>query len=166
VPLIWDQLSQDVTARGGAIMENELFEVLRIENGTPMAPNEINEKHNPLETPVTSTAVSFTKGCYIGQEVIARLDAQQKVQRHLMGLRFEGGSPSIGDRIIDPTIPESAPLGNEIGEVTSAAKSPRFGSIGLAYVRGKYANPGARLSVQDSTGNKLPITLVQLPFNV
>ncbi|MFI5202253.1 MAG: YgfZ/GcvT domain-containing protein, partial [Candidatus Kapaibacterium sp.] len=164
-PLIWDRLSQDVTAGEGAIMDDELFEVLRIENGTPTAPNELNEKHNPLETPVASEAVSFTKGCYIGQEVIARLDAQQKVQRQLVGLKFNDKVPNIGDRISDEAL-LGTPLGDEIGDVTSIVVSPANGAIGLGYVRAKYANPGTVVSVKDSMGNKLPATLVQLPFNV
>ncbi len=162
---IWDQLVRDVMVRDGAIMDNELFEVLRIENGTPILPNEINEKHNPLETPVASEAVSFTKGCYIGQEVIARLDAQQKVQRKLVGLRFGDKVPNIGDRILDEAL-AGTPLGDEIGDVTSLAVSPANEAIGLGYVRAKYANPGSVVSVKDSTGSKLPATLVQLPFNV
>ncbi len=164
-PGIWDQLSQDVAAREGAIIDGDLFEVLRIENGTPMAPNEMNEKHNPLELPIASEAISFTKGCYIGQEVIARLDAQQKVQRRLVGLKFGDAVPNIGDRISDEAL-VGTPLGDEIGDVTSVANSPANGAIGLGYVRAKYANPGAVVSVKDGEGNKLPATLVQLPFNV
>ncbi len=163
--LIWKRLEHDATAHGGALLDSELFDLLRIENGTPLAPNELNEKHNPLETPVAGEAVSFTKGCYIGQEVIARLDAQDKVQRHLMGLRFEGGLPAVGDRIIDPAILVAPPLGSEIGEVTSTASSPEFGQIGLGYVRGKYANPGTKLSVKSSSGNIVDATLVSLPFH-
>lgn len=162
---VWNELSQDVLGRNGVVFQHELFELLRIENGTPIAPNELNEKHNPLETPMASSAVSFTKGCYIGQEVIARLDAQQKVQRHLMGLKFEGAIPAIGDCIIDPSISEAAPLGNEIGEITSTAESPRFGAIGLGYVRGKYANPGTRLSVKAQNGDIIAATLVTVPFH-
>ena len=162
---VWNALSQDVLGQQGAVFTNELFELLRIENGIPIAPNELNEKHNPLETPVAPEAVSFTKGCYIGQEVIARLDAQQKVQRHLVGLSFEGQMPAIGDRIIDSEIPATAPLGNEIGEVTSLAESPKFGSIGLGYVRGKYANPGTPLSVKTQNGDIIAATIVTLPFH-
>ncbi|HZK75701.1 MAG TPA: glycine cleavage T C-terminal barrel domain-containing protein [Candidatus Kapabacteria bacterium] len=162
--VIWDQLVRDVIACEGAIMDGELFEVLRIENGTPITPNEINDKHNPLETPVASVAVSFTKGCYIGQEVIARLDAQDKVQRKLVGLKFTEGVPQVADRISMEAL-TGTPLGDEIGDVTSVANSPVNGAIGLGYIRAKYANPGAVVSVKDSTGNKLPATLVQLPFN-
>jgi tRNA-modifying protein YgfZ len=159
-------LETDVLAEDGAIFDSELFEILRIENGTPIAPNEINEKHNPLELAIASEAVSFTKGCYIGQEVIARLDAQGKVQRQLVGLKFADRLPSIGDRISDESLAGVTPLGDEIGEITSIANSPSFGNIGLGYVRAKYANPGKVVSVKDNEGHKLPATIVKLPFDV
>ncbi|HEY3876104.1 MAG TPA: glycine cleavage T C-terminal barrel domain-containing protein, partial [Candidatus Kapabacteria bacterium] len=162
---VWNELLREVEKDGGARFEDDLFEVLRIENGTPIAPNEINEKHNPLELPLAKEAVSFTKGCYIGQEVIARLDAQNKVQRTLVGLKFKGTMPHAGDRMVDESLPSNTPLGNEIGEVTSIMQSPEFGTIGLGYVRGKYANPESELSVKGSEGNLLPVTIVHLPFH-
>ncbi|MDP4198515.1 MAG: glycine cleavage T C-terminal barrel domain-containing protein [Bacteroidota bacterium] len=162
---VWKQLETDVLASGGAVMDDDLFDLLRIENGMPLAPNELNEKHNPLETTIAKDAVSFTKGCYIGQEVIARLDAQGKVQRQLVGLQFAERVPKIGDRICDDAL-AGTPLGEEIGEITSIAKSPAIGDIGLGYVRGKYANPDTVVSVKDHEGNKLSATLVIPPFNV
>ncbi len=162
---VWSKLETDVLVHDGVILDSELFEVLRIENGTPMAPNEINDKHNPLELKLASEAVSFTKGCYIGQEVIARLDAQNKVQRQLVGLKFGDQMPHVGDRISDESL-IGTPLGDEIGEITSLASSPANGNIGLGYVRAKYANPGTIVSVKDSKDNTVPATLVQLPFHV
>ena len=159
------QLTSDILTEGGVVVDDELFEVLRIESGIPIAPNELNEKHNPLEIAQTASAVSFTKGCYIGQEVIARLDAQSKVQRQLVGLHFENGMPAVGDRISDEAL-VGTPLGDEIGEVTSLAHSPANGAIGLGYVRARHANPGPprRVSIKDNRGNTLPATLVTLPF--
>ena len=154
-----------VLAANGGIIDDELFEILRVEKGIPIAPNELNDKHNPLETTQTASAVSFTKGCYIGQEVIARLDAQGKVQRQLVGLKFGDSLPSTGDRISDESLAGVSPLGDEIGEITSIANSPSFGNIGLGYVRAKHANPGKVVSVKDSEGNKFSATLVKLPFD-
>ncbi len=162
---VWSKIERDVLSQKGTIFDSELFEILRVENGTPIAPNEINDKHNPLELSLASEAVSFTKGCYIGQEVIARLDAQNKVQRQLVGLQFDEGMPNVGDRISVESLAE-APLGDEIGEITSIANSPEHGSIGLGYVRAKYANLGSAISVKDAEGKKIPATLVQLPFHV
>jgi folate-binding protein YgfZ len=162
---IWKALEEGVLAAGGAIIDDELFEIFRIEAGIPMAPNELNEKHNPLETALTASAISFIKGCYIGQEVIARLDAQNKVQRQLVGLKFGDEMPHVGDRISDESL-IGTPLGDEIGKITSLASSPANGNIGLGYIRAKYANPGTILSVEGAVGNKLSATLVQLPFHV
>jgi len=161
---LWRKLESDVKESGGCVMVDELFELLRIENGTPIAPNELNEKHNPLETPLANEAVSFTKGCYIGQEVIARLDAQGKVQRQLVGLKFKDNVPNVGDRISIDDLAGVNPLGDEIGDVTSIAISPKNGAIGLGYVRAKFANPGTIVSVKDANGNKLQASVVTLPF--
>ncbi len=164
-PKVREALLSEAERLGGAAFERDLFEILRIENGMPIAPNEINEKHNPLEIPgIGREAVSFTKGCYIGQEVIARLDAQDKVQRQLVGLCFADELPSPGDRISDESLVGTA-LGDEIGEVTSTVNSPQKGPIALGYVRGKYANPGRKISVKSANGNIMPATLVSLPFD-
>lgn len=154
---VWNALKKDVLATEGSIIDDTLSEILRIEEGIPIAPNEINEKHNPLELPIASEAISFTKGCYIGQEVIARLDAQDKVQRKMMGLKFSGEGAAPGDRLAMEGI--DSPLGNEVGDVTSVANSPKYGFIGLGYVRGKYANAGQRVRA----GSEDAI-IVDLPF--
>lgn len=158
------ELEARTLAIGGAVVTDELNDLLRIESGVPKAPNELNDKHNPLEMVLTQAAVSFTKGCYIGQEVIARLDAQGKVQRQLVGLRFTDGMPSVGDRISDPSLTAASPLGDEIGDVTSVAVSPVLGPIGLGYVRARHSNPGGVVSVKDTNGNSISATIVTLPF--
>jgi folate-binding protein YgfZ len=150
-------LAAHVEKNDGAIISNDLFEVLRVEAGLPKTPNELNEKHNPLETSLAHTAVSFTKGCYIGQEVIARLDSYDKVQRHMMGVQFSSNIGATG-----PIVSED----NEIGEVTSVVQSPQFSNpTGLAYIRSAHANPGATITVNAATG-PVQASLVKLPFNV
>ena len=102
----------------------------------------MDEQWNPHEAGL-ERHVSYTKGCYIGQEVIARLDAYDKVQRRLRGLRaLDGGPLSAGSRLF-------AGGGKEAGRVTSAVVSPDFGPIALGYVRRAYAEPGARLSAAE-----------------
>jgi folate-binding protein YgfZ len=143
----------EIEARGGGKIEDETFELVRIEAGIPLAPNELNEKHNPLETTLVQ-AVSWTKGCYIGQEVIARLDTYDKVQRHLMGVVLANG-----DALTAP-LAVSAGDGTEIGEVTSAGFSPELGkSIGLAFIKTAFANPNASVKVGTADAK-----LVKLPF--
>jgi folate-binding protein YgfZ len=148
-------LVQEIEAFGGAEIGAETFEVLRIEAGVPIAPNELNEKHNPLETTLVQ-AISWTKGCYIGQEVIARLDTYDKVQRHLMGVVLTNGEVlSVNTHVFVAD-------GTEIGPVSSAAYSPSLGrSIGLAFIKTAYANPNASVKIGNAEA-----TLVKLPFEV
>lgn len=148
-------LIDQIEAAGGAEIDGEVFEVLRIEAGLPIAPNELNEKHNPLETTLVQ-AISWTKGCYIGQEVIARLDTYDKVQRHLMGVVLSNGEVLSADTHV------SVADGTEVGSVSSAAYSPSLGkSIGLAFIKTAYANPNASVSIGNAEA-----TLVKLPFEI
>lgn len=148
-------LLAEIEAVGGAEIDNDGYEVLRIEAGIPIAPNELNEKHNPLETTLVQ-AISWTKGCYIGQEVIARLDTYDKVQRHLMGVVLSGGGVLSADTHV------SVADGTEIGAVSSAAYSPALEkSIGLAFIKTAYANPNASVTIGNAQA-----TLVKLPFEI
>lgn len=170
-------LAAEMEHHEGAVITNALFEILRVEAGLPKSPNELNDKHNPLETSLAHTAVSFTKGCYIGQEVIARLDSYDKVQRHMMGVQLATGVSPLGSEgpwsILSDSAEENFKVSgktivrtNEIGEVTSIIESPQFSApIGLAYVRSAYANAGATVSVQLGE-QAAAATLVKLPFNV
>jgi folate-binding protein YgfZ len=152
-------LEAEVREMSGSIMDDELFDLLRIESGIPVAPNELNEKHNPLEAALVS-AVSFTKGCYIGQEVIARLDSYDKVQRHLMGL-------ILSEDISSRTLPAKLYAGGEeAGELTSAQFSPALDRmIGLGYVRNAYANAGSELTLVDGD-KKIAALMQKLPFEM
>ncbi len=133
-------------------------DVLRIEAGLPAFGHEMDERFNPLEAGLRPH-VSFNKGCYIGQEVVARLDTYQKVQRSLVGLLLPGealpkeGSPLLAN-------------GREAGMVTSAAWSPGLRrAIALAYVRNTYAKPGSRVQAATSHG-PVDAEVVALPFDV
>lgn len=149
-------LTDAVTAAGGTVITDDTYNVIRIESGLPEMPTELNEKHNPLETTLVQ-AVSWTKGCYIGQEVIARLDSYDKVQRHLMGVMLTGDAQVNGS-----PLPVTSASGEVIGEVTSAAMSPSVGkTIGLAFIKTAYANPDTSVKI----GN-IEATLVKLPFEV
>ena len=104
---------------------------------------ELGESRNPLEAGLIG-AIDFTKGCYIGQEVIARLDTYQKVQRALVSLRV-GGSWEEGDGLMKD--------GRRVGEVTSLARVSEDGdAVGLGYVRQSEATVGTRLEGEGSEG--------------
>lgn len=130
------------------------YEHQRIIQGYPAYPSELNENYNPLECGMLHS-ISFTKGCYVGQEVIARLDSYNKVQRHMVGIRSK--TPvAVGD-IIEFE-------GKEVGSVTSTSPlqhNQEF--IGLAYVRSEYSVHDAPISVRHG-GATTPSVVQQLPF--
>ncbi len=115
-------------------------EILRVESGRPRFGREMTTATIPQEAGIDERAVSFTKGCYIGQETVARLHYKGKPNRHLRGLRLES---SVGDG-------DEIRLGDRaVGQVGTAVLSPAHGPIALAIVR-REAEPGARVSVGDA----------------
>jgi folate-binding Fe-S cluster repair protein YgfZ len=106
----------------------------------------------PAEAHLIERAVSFAKGCYTGQEIVARLDARGQVQHLLVGLRFEDdGLPAPGAGV--------EVGGRRIGEVTSACRSAAAGAIGLGYVRRAQAAADTEVSVCGR-----PARVAALPF--
>jgi folate-binding protein YgfZ len=160
-----DALLQQLHGAGVAEIDEETYQTLRIESGIPAYGSELNEQYNPLEAGL-STLINWTKGCYIGQEIIARLDTYDKVQRHLVGLLLDNA----------PDTDTVAPLelvsdeGKKVGVMTSAAHSPGMDrTIALAYVRTQYAIPGARLQVVTAGDDSQQVgnaTITKLPFDL
>jgi folate-binding protein YgfZ len=155
---VWAFLQPEIGNLGVTVIDAETYNLLRIEAGIPTAPNELNERHNPLETTLVQ-AISWTKGCYIGQEVIARLDTYDKVQRHLMGVE-------LGEAFTNGSLP--MPIANsdgeQIGEITSEAFSPSLNkTIGLAFIKTAFAIPGMNANVGEEKNNA---KLVKLPFEI
>jgi tRNA-modifying protein YgfZ len=136
---------------GAAEVSEAAAEILRVESGRPRFGAEMTEATIPAEAGIDERAVSFTKGCYIGQETVARLHYKGKPNRHLRGLRFS--APAQGG--------EGLQLGEkEVGTVGSAAVSPAFGPIGLAILR-REAEPGTTLAVGE---DGVTAEVVALPF--
>ncbi|MFI5144949.1 MAG: YgfZ/GcvT domain-containing protein [Ignavibacteria bacterium] len=127
-------LSNEIAGKYNMQSVNEAkYNIKRIELGIPEIPDDINEDINPLECGL-SKYLSFTKGCYIGQEVIARLDTYDKINKHLVGIKF-GNQVAIdmrNSKIYDEK--------NECGYITSTAISGKFGTIGLGYVKTQFLN--------------------------
>jgi len=107
----------------------EDYEVARIEAGVPRMGTELDERTIPAEAGVVERAVSFSKGCFVGQELVARIDSRGgNVPRRLRGLVLEGGDvPPAGAAVVAGD--------REVGRVTSAARSPARGPVALAYLR-------------------------------
>ena len=128
-------------AEAGAVEANaDEWETLRVQSGAPAFGSEMGEPYNPLEAGLIG-AIDFTKGCYIGQEVIARLDSYHRVQKYMAVLRFSDSS--------DATVGASlAHEGRTAGEVTSLYRTPGGELRGLGYVRTTAAEPGQTLELQ------------------
>jgi folate-binding protein YgfZ len=136
----------------------EAYDIFRIEQGIPIAPNEINDDYNPLEAGLIDL-IDFKKGCYIGQEVIARLDTYDKVQKKLVGIKFSNQLElNNGQFVFEDN-------GIEIGKVTSFVVSPKLKStIGLAYIRNTHSTPGTQLSLKLSDNRIIKAEVHPLPF--
>lgn len=136
----------------------EAYNIYRIGRGIPSAPNEINDEYNPHETGLAKY-ISFTKGCYIGQEVIARLQTYDKVQKHLAGV--------ILDQQFDMTLPQIVRnnLNEEVGLLTSACYSPfHKKQIGLAYIKSAFCNYGSELKINMIDETQVNLIVSELPF--
>ncbi len=140
----WGALSLDAAA----------YEVLRVEAGIPAAGHELTADYTPLETNLDA-AISGTKGCYTGQEVIARQVNFDKVTRRLCGLRT--------DRPVAPGAAVSVE-GRTVGAVTSAVESPRFGPLALAVIRRPHHAPGVRVQIDLGDGRLAGGEVAALPF--
>ncbi len=135
---LWDALA----GMGAVPVSAHALDLVRIGNGMAGYGSELCEDYNPLEAGLIEF-ISFNKGCYIGQEVVARLNTYDKVQRHLVRLSWHG------DEAPDPP---AAILhdGKQVGALTSAAVSTLHGKgIGLGYLRKAYAQEGRRLATDD-----------------
>jgi folate-binding protein YgfZ len=140
-----DAIREALLADGACAMTEDEAEVLRVERGRPRYGVDLDDSVIPQEAGINDRAVSFTKGCYVGQETVARLHYKGKPNRHLRGIRLRepaapGAALHLGDR--------------EVGHVTTAVVSPTHGPIALALVR-REAEPGAQLDLGE---------VVELPF--
>ena len=138
----------------GTHISAEDYEVQRIEAGLPAAGHELTENYTPFEVSLDSL-VSDSKGCYTGQEVLARQVTHDKVTKSMVGLRMQE-TVQVGALVRYE--------GVRVGEVTSATKSPRFGAIALAVLKRPANLIGIEVEVQDESGNSVKGEVVALPF--
>jgi folate-binding protein YgfZ len=146
-----ETLQAALADRGAVPVSAQAAECVRIERGRPRYGLDLDDTVIPQEAGLNERAVSFTKGCYVGQETVARLHYRGKPNRQLRGLRLSEPYPpgtelQLGDRVV--------------GRLTSVAHSPRFGPIGLALVR-REAAPGVALTPRGKDG---AAQVAELPF--
>ena len=149
-------LEEFITTGGAVRLLDEDYSILRIEAGLPAAGAELSEDYTPLEAGLLA-AISSTKGCYTGQEVVARQLTYDKVTQHLCGLRLEDHAQP-GERLW-------AADGSPAGKVTSVAASPRFGEIALAVVKRPHHQLGETLRVGETVETTVRGQVVALPFH-
>ena len=151
-----EQVTEELILKGVDQLSLESYEILRIEAGIPAPRHELTDDYTPLETGF-DWAVSDNKGCYTGQEVIARQVNYDKITRKLVGLKL-GDLAQIGDTLYPRDTQQP------VGKVTSLAVSPRFGPVALAIVKRPFYEAGNELVIGEKSEGVLAKT-VELPFN-
>ena len=146
-----DRLRAALLDAGAAEVSEKAAEILRVEAGIPRFGAEMGAETMPAEAGIVEDAVSFTKGCYIGQETVARLHYKGRPNRLLRGLRLDapaepGAALRLGEK--------------DVGRIGTACVSPAHGPIALAIVR-REAEPGAELAVGE---DGVTARVVELPF--
>lgn len=146
-----ERLRAALAVAGAPEVGSDAVEILRVEAGIPRFGAEMDSATMPAEAGIVDAAISFTKGCYIGQETVARLHYKGKPNRHLRGLQLSapaapGATLSLGEK--------------QVGTLGSSCISPLHGPIGLAIVR-REAEPGADLRLGE---DGVTARVVDLPF--
>lgn len=150
---LWDALQTS----GARPVGYEALEILRIEAGVPRYGVDMDETNVVTETGLDD-AVSYTKGCYLGQEIIARIKYRGHVAKRLSGLLFEGAANAEAGATIKSTD------GKEIGRITSITFSPRLQrAIALCYLKYDYLAPGTSVSV-NAGDQEVAAQVTELPF--
>jgi tRNA-modifying protein YgfZ len=134
-------------------LDDNLYEIIRIEKGMAKSPNELNEMYNPLEAGLLHL-INFKKGCYIGQEVIARLDTYNKVKQRLVGVK-------LSQYVQVPS--EITIGGNTVGQLTSITEHSSHGLIGLGYIRNEHIFQDVDVVISKGD-NQISGTIHILPF--
>jgi aminomethyltransferase len=155
---LWNFLTSAERPTPATAVGRDAVNVHRIEAGIPWAPHEINDEVLPAETSQLERAVSFHKGCYLGQEVVERMRSRGVVARKLCGVVIEGETlPEPGSELRDES-------GQTVGGLTSVCRSIALDApIALAYVRTGSHAPGTRLAVHSGETSLAAVTSV-LPF--
>jgi len=151
----WKRLAATVRDIGGRPAGGTAATAVRVEAGVPLMGVDVDERTIPQEAGVVERAVSFTKGCYVGQELVARIDTRGHVNRHLRVLRLHDDVPvPLGSIVSLP--------GRDVGEITSVGESVTLRApVGLALLR-REAGPDAQVTVRWD-GGSVAATVLEAP---
>jgi folate-binding protein YgfZ len=142
---LWENLLELVRLRGGLPIGMKTLESLRLEAGIPFYPADFNDTVIPHEAGVEGTHISFTKGCYTGQEIVERVRSRGQVNRLRVKLKFSTPEPP-------PFATRLSADGKEVGIITSSAFSPKANTaIGMGYSRREHDGPGTTLEFDGGT---------------
>jgi folate-binding protein YgfZ len=146
-------LRDALQSAGAALVGQDALELYRVALGVPLYGKDIRERDLPQETE-QQHALNFSKGCYVGQEIVERIRSRGNVHRKFTGFRIDGASPAVGTRLQSQ--------GKDVGEITSSAAIPGPDgeqAVALGYLRRELAGPGKQL---DAAGSR--VTVSELPF--
>jgi folate-binding protein YgfZ len=157
-PRVWEVLLERGAPFGARPVGQEALEIARIEAGIPREGMDVDENHILLEAGYDQ-AVSYTKGCYLGQEIIARIHWRGQPAKRLVGLLVEADEvPAKGTELY-------AADGKRVGEVTSSTRSPALDRIiALGYVHRHYLTPGTELTLRSNVAERGQAKVTTLPF--
>ena len=150
---IQNEVIESLRQLGAKSCSADAVEIIRVEAGLPIYGVDINDQNLPQEVGRESSTISFTKGCYLGQETVARIDALGHVNWLFKGMRFlDGGSAQAGTELMVD--------GNKVGRVTSSIYSPFLNSaFSLGYVRREHGSAGTRITTTAG-----PLEILDLPL--
>jgi folate-binding protein YgfZ len=152
LPMIWTFLYGSIHASHGALIGMRALNALRLEAGVPWFPDDFNDTVIPHEAALETTHISFSKGCYTGQEIVERVRSRGQVNRRRVRLQFSYTEPPVPLTRLRSKDAEA----KEVGIITSAAFSPAAGAaIGMGYVRREQNSPGSMLDCDGGTAEVL-----------
>ena len=154
-----ERLFKEAINQKGGLVGWQATEIARVETGIPRFGSEMDQDTLPPEVNIQNRAISYSKGCYIGQEIIARIRTYGRVNRTLVGFRFD---KELEESAVSGSLLEDE-SGKNIGKITSIVNSPKFGVIGLGLVRKNHANIGKVLNAKVPAVGQA--TVAPIPFS-
>jgi folate-binding protein YgfZ len=149
VAAVWNTLAEAAASAGGGPAGYRALNSVRLEQGIPWFGYDFGEKHIPHEAGLENSHISYTKGCYTGQEIVERVRSRGQVNRVRVSLQFDGEAPEANTAL--------ASEGKEVGYVTRTGFSPaRTANIGMGYVRREKSREGTRLEAAKTGAQVIP----------